>query len=326
MSTMAASMYRVEDAKVRNFYSPFYGHDVKDLSVALAAMRRRHERVVFLAGDSSLDNKYWFDDVAQALNGYEEFLAPQVMKKDVCYWINERCVAEGKSMGCVNTAVEATCLNDRAFGRLLPQDEFIRDNIARDDVLVVSVGGNDVALQPLLCTAINLAALVCCTPTACLERCACASPPNLGVDCGCLGCGLPGCVAGTLTGWPPGFGYVVDLFKNRVETYVRRLCAKTKPRKVLVCAIYYPEETTRGGWADAALKAMRYDANPGKLQLLIRKVFQHATVKIRVPGVEVIPVPLFEVLDSGDPRDYEQRVEPSAGAGAKMAAAFHANF
>ena len=73
-------MYRVEDAKVRNFYSPFYGHDVKDLSVALAAMRRRHERVVFLAGDSSLDNKYWFDDVAQALNGYEEFLAPQVMK------------------------------------------------------------------------------------------------------------------------------------------------------------------------------------------------------------------------------------------------------
>ena len=49
-------------------------------------------------------------------------------------------------------------------------------------------------------------------------------------------------------------------------------------------------------------------------------------MKIRVPGVEVIPVPLFEVLDSGDPRDYEQRVEPSAGAGAKMAAAFHANF
>ena len=124
---------------------------------------------------------------------------------------------------------------------------------------------------------------------------------------------------GRQAGWPPGFGYVVDLFKNRVETYVRRLCAKTKPRKVLVCAIYYPEETTRGGWADASLKAMCYDANPGKLQLLIRKVFTHATVKIRVPGVEVVRVPLFEVLDSRDPRDYEQRVEPSAGAGAKMA-------
>ena len=69
---------------------------------------------------------------------------------------------------------------------------------------------------------------------------------------------------------------------------------------------------------------MCYVADPGKLQLLIRKVFQHATTKIRVPGVDVIPVPLFEVLDSRDPRDYEQRVEPSAGAGAKMATAFHA--
>ena len=324
MSTMAASMYRVEDAKVRDFYSPFYGHDVKDLSVALAAMRRRHDRVVWLAGDSSLDNKYWFEDVASALNGYEDFLTPQVMKKDVCYWINERCVAENKSMGCINTAVEATCLNDRAFGRLLPQDAFLRDNMAEEDVLVVSVGGNDVALQPLLCTALNLAALVCCTPAWCLERCACARPPNLGVDCGCVGCGLPGCVVGTCSGWPLGFGYVVDLFKNRVESYVRRLCATTKPRTVLVCAIYYPEETTRGGWADTALKAMCYDFNPGKLQLLIRKVFEHATARIRVPGVNVVPVPLFEVLDSKDPRDYEQRVEPSASAGSKMAAAFHA--
>jgi hypothetical protein len=81
MSTMAASMYRVEDAKVRDFYTPFYGHDVQDLSVALAAMRRRHDRVVWLAGDSSLDNKYWFEDVASALNGYEDFLTPQVHEK-----------------------------------------------------------------------------------------------------------------------------------------------------------------------------------------------------------------------------------------------------
>ena len=56
-------------AKVRNFYSPFYGHDVGGLAVALAALRRRHRRVVFLAGDSSLDNKYWFDSWAEAVNG-----------------------------------------------------------------------------------------------------------------------------------------------------------------------------------------------------------------------------------------------------------------
>lgn len=54
-------------------------------------------------------------------------------------------------------------------------------------------------------------------------------------------------------GWPPGFGYVVDLFKNRVENYVRRLVGKKKPKKVLVCTIYYPEERASGSWADAAL-------------------------------------------------------------------------
>ena len=202
----------VAGRKVKNYYEPFYGHDPEHLALALAALRRRHDSVVFLAGDSSLDNKYWFSSWAEALHGYEDVLEPAVMKRDVCYWVNEEAAREGKSIGCLNAAVEATSLNDRSFGRLLPQDAFIRDAIDANDVLVVSVGGNDVALQPLLCTAVNLALLVCCTPRVCLERCACASPPNLGVDCGCCGCGAPGCVAG-LAGWPPGFGYVVDLFK-----------------------------------------------------------------------------------------------------------------
>lgn len=72
------------------------------------------------------------------------------------------------------------------------QDTFIRDNITSEDVLVVSIGGNDVALQPLLGTIIAISALVCCTPQLMLEHCACAAPPNLNVDCGCLCCGLPG--------------------------------------------------------------------------------------------------------------------------------------
>ena len=78
----------IREEKVYNYYEPFHGHDVGHLSIALASLRRRHERVVFFAGDSSLDNKYWFNDRAPALNGYEEFLEPQVMKKDVAYWLN----------------------------------------------------------------------------------------------------------------------------------------------------------------------------------------------------------------------------------------------
>ena len=54
---------------------------------------------------------------------------------------------------------------------------------------------------------------------------------------------------------------------------------------------------------------------PGKLQLAIRKIFEHATRRVTVPGVQVVPVPLFEALDAKDARDYEQRVEPSATGG-----------
>ena len=55
----------------------------------------------------------------------------------------------------------------------------------------------------------------------------------------------------------------------------------------------------------------------------MRQIFRHATSRIRIPGTEVVPIPLFEVLDAKDPGDYEQRVEPSATGGKKMAASFH---
>lgn len=68
---------------------------------------------------------------------------------------------------------------------------------------------------------------------------------------------------------------------------------------------------------------MCYNVNPGKLQCAIRQIFRNATSRIRIPGTEVVPIPLFEVLDAKDPGDYEQRVEPSARGGRKMAASFH---
>merc|ERR1711971_867196 len=174
-------------------------------------------------------------------------------------------------MCCVNTAIEATALNCRACCHLLGQDKFIRDNITSEDYLVVSVGGNDIALTPLLCTILNLMCLVCCTPQACIEKCACACPVNTHIDIGCAGCGVPGCLSGTLCGWPLGMGYFVDLFKNRVGNYVRRLIGKSKPKKVLICMIYHLDEQRTGSWADGALGCMKYDSDPGKLQATIRK-------------------------------------------------------
>ena len=75
----------------------------------------------------------------------------------------------------------------------------------------------------MLATIANLVPLLCCTPQACIEQCAFACPPNLHVDLGCLGCGLPGCLVSPF-GWPVGMAYFVDLFGNRVENYAPLGC------------------------------------------------------------------------------------------------------
>jgi len=90
------------------------------------------------------------------------------MKTDVCYWLNYEAMQRKQNIACINTAIEATSLNTRSC--CLPnQDLFIRDNIKNNDYLIVSIGGNDIALSPLLCTILNIAILSCCTPKCCIE-------------------------------------------------------------------------------------------------------------------------------------------------------------
>lgn len=305
-----------------SFYATYHGHEVDYLEVAHEKLRSRHRSIVFLAGDSSLDNKFWFRSWEPAVNGYESFLSPPRMKTDVCYWLNKEAVDRNVDIACLNTAVEATALKDRMCCCLLSQDQFIGNNITEDDYLIVSIAGNDIALKPLLCTIVHLAILVLCTPQCCIEKCACGCPPNTCINAGCLCCGLPGCLTSDLFGCPPGMGYFIDLFGNQIQTYIMRMLGCRRPRKVLVCMIYYPDETATGSWADAALSGLRYDQDPGKLQAAIRAMFDLAISRICIPGVDVEGFPLFEVLDGSNSSDYVARVEPSASGGKKMAIAF----
>ena len=312
--------------RTSSYYATYHGHDVEHLEELLPVLRRGgndgKRACIFLAGDSSLDNKFWFENSADALNGYEHVLEPPRMKLDICYWLNFEARRRGLSeLFCLNTAIEATTLNDRSFGCVLAQDRFIRDHIGANDYLVVSVGGNDLAMAPVLATIINIIPLLCCTPQWCVEHCSVACPPNLHVDCGCFGCGLPGCVAGTLCGWPPGMGYFVDLFANRVQNYIVNMLGSRRPRKVVACMIYFLDVAGRGSWADGFLCCMGYNCAPSRLQSAIRAVFNLATRRIRIPGTEVVAMPLFEVLDGSCSEDYVQRVEPSPTGGRKIATA-----
>ena len=215
--------------------------------------------------------------------------------------------------------VEASTLNERCY-RLLPQDEFLRDNITRDDILIVSIGGNDVALLPTPCTIASMAGMLC-LPVQCIEHgvSCCTVPMN---DC-CCGCGASLCsCAGSC---PPCLGYFRHLFgtrwvllhtvltlwyyshrwipvghcivqewwwwlthssqrlcvlffkKKRVQKYIESITSKTKPKKILVCMIYYLDEAQTPSWAGASLGAMGYNRNPAKLQAFIKKAFEEAT-------------------------------------------------
>lgn len=315
---------QAQDGEVdhKAFYQTYHGHEPMHLQVAHTALRKNHQGLIFLAGDSSLDNKFWFRDTAPALNGYEDFLRPPLMKKDICYWLNSeavRCGAAG--LACLNTAVEATTLHHREK-ELRVQDRFITDHITQDDYLIVSVGGNDIALSPSLATMLNMFILVRSSSASCLRRSSFGITPCAGRCGGRVSRrGGTGCARSLLSFvCLPGLAYFVDLFGNAVQNYVLRVLGSTRPKKVVVCMIYFLDEQGHS-WADRALALLDYNRNPERLQEAIRAVFRLATKRIRIPGTEVVAFPLFDVLDGKTTSDYVSRVEPSVTGGEKMARA-----
>eukprot|EP00603_Paraphysomonas_imperforata_P012124 CAMPEP_0114451308 /NCGR_PEP_ID=MMETSP0104-20121206/913_1 /TAXON_ID=37642 ORGANISM="Paraphysomonas imperforata, Strain PA2" /NCGR_SAMPLE_ID=MMETSP0104 /ASSEMBLY_ACC=CAM_ASM_000202 /LENGTH=70 /DNA_ID=CAMNT_0001623485 /DNA_START=844 /DNA_END=1056 /DNA_ORIENTATION=- len=60
------------------------------------------------------------------------------------------------------------------------------------------------------------------------------------------------------------------------------MTAHQKPRAIVVCMIYFLDETPGNGWADGVLAALSYNSNPEKLQTLIRRIFALATSEIEI--------------------------------------------
>lgn len=304
-----------------SFYEEYHGHKVEHLEQLPEMLREAHRRnsptcttsMVYFAGDSSLDNKHWFfsgfkekrqqlsepsDFVAPAVNGYEVALNPPNMVQDVCYWVNLECEkkwresdAQGVRYACINAAVEESSIVQRETGPLLAQDVYIRDTITGDDVLVVDVGGNDVALRPTPGLIANIAWLLYLTPGFCIRQ-----GPALA----------------------PGLFYFIHMFRVRLRRYIERLIETRKPKKVIICMLYFLDEQPGGSWADGVLGQLGYDSNPGKLQDVMRMVYSWGVSQISIPGVEVVPLPLYEILDGKDTTDYVSRVEPSVKGGEKM--------
>lgn len=283
----------------RAFYQTYHGHEVGYLQRVRDGLRTQGKKsLLWLAGDSTMDNKYWFNSTANACNGYENILdAPHgtpMSKMDVTYHLNQQLAAGGVvDTAAINTAVEATTLGQRVSWMgtyLTEQDEFIRDNISQDDTLVVSVGGNDIAMAPTPATIANMLWLI-----------KVSRRDNI--------------TAGTAG----GMAHFINIFGERTRQYIEALTEKTKPKKVVVCMLYFLDQAGEGSWADAALSCLNYNTDPSLLQLLIQQMYERATSQIRIDGTEVVPCPLYTALDGTNTHDYAQRVEPSHTGGGKLA-------
>lgn len=282
--------------KSSRFFYQWKGHPLEDMDLLrkLAVSKHPDQPIIYLAGDSSLDNKCWVskDDInVEIPEIYHEAFDKPSPKPDVAFWLNSLLDDRATSL---NLAVEESMLRERA-NTLLEHDTFICDNIRAEDILIVSIGGNDIALKPTLSTAASMLQLAYLTPLGSLER-----------------------------GDAWSMSHFIRIFKDEVAAYVSKLVEKQKPRAVIICMIYYPLEksASQTSWADVPLKALRYDSFPQKLQTGIRKMYELATQKIEIEGTKIIPCALFDVLDSKDANDFTARVEPSAQGGSKMASHF----
>ena len=280
------------------FYGQWKGHPISDLSAfhSLIKSERASKPVVYLAGDSSLDNKFWVPSAGPRGEPlpvdvpvvYESFLDPPRPKPDVAFWLNHFL---GDKATALNTAVEESMLRDRDTD-LLSHDKFIRDHIRAEDVLIVSVGANDIALRPNAATIRNMFQLAWLTSRSSIE-----------------------------SGAASALVYFKHLFGQQVQSYISRLTEKQRPRAVIVCMIYYPLEAgaaDQSSWADAQLKLLGYNMYPGQLQSAIKKIYDLATLTIRIEGTTVVPCALFEAMDGKTKEDYTARVEPSVEGGRKV--------
>lgn len=265
------------------YYAEYHGHTAEHLyELRYHLAENGYEKFVYLAGDSSLDNKYWIDDYGKC-SKYKDIIPK--CKKDVCFWLNKELKNHKKTVA-INCAVEESTIAERQEELYYDQDIHIRDNITYNDILIISVGGNDIALKPSFAIMAHLALLMV-TPVCVLKM-------------------------------HPSFTFFVNYVKNGIQNYIDKLCVHAKPSKIIVSGIYFP--CLQGsGWSDTLLGLTGYNIYPYKAQTLIKEIYSEAVGSIE--GVEYVP--LYEVLDCNCEDDYVARVEPSTNGGKKMAKAYY---
>jgi hypothetical protein len=286
-------MIKMGTINSNNYYNNYYGHNNYYLDFLIYCFKFKDKKIIYLAGDSTLDNKHWIQNTAAAVNLYYEILKPDICKTDMCYWINVN-INEYKNASdfiCINTAVEEASLSDKI--KLNSSDSLISKHITSNDILIVSIGGNDIALKPNLETIKNLA-LILLKYTA-----------NDFMDSEIIN--------------KPEIKYFIDYFYTQILNYINKLICKDKPSLILICWIYFLDLKNVKSWSNTILNSINYSNNPERIQSLIRIIYTHSITKIKIDNVQMKYFPMYEILDGTDTNDYAERVEPSSSGSMKLA-------
>lgn len=286
--------------KKGEFYEEYHGHRLNDLDTLLKFINQETptKHVIYLLGDSSMDNKHWVSPMIggkstiNCFTGYQKMDNIKNVFPDLCWHVNDILHIMNQSYVAVNCAIEESTVYQRRE-KLLPHDDFVRHHLTENDILIVSIGGNDIALYPTFGTVLNILLLRYFNSLDTIKH-----------------------------GNPVGLAHFVDLLKDQIESYLNRLVENKKPKMIIINMIYFPSEHLSGSWADATLKHLGYDSNPKRLQEIITRMFQSATSQIKIKGTTVVPFAMYSVLDGKIAKDYSARVEPSDVGGRKLAAAF----
>ncbi len=290
-----------ESINTFDFYSEYYGHPLDLITTVHKSLREQGKRIVWLLGDSSLDNKYWIGSKipifyqAPLCNGYENIFGLSGKKKqpfgvsDICFWINHCLNQKQSPFAAINCAVEASTLYDRC-DTLLGHDEFVQTHLQKDDTIIVSIGGNDIILNPSLRIIVCLFLAIYVIPeyfhSTSLFKFIFLSPLR-------------------------------TLFHDELKIYIDKICCHQKPCQIILCSYYYP--CINGtGWADKMLKLAGYEKYPKKIQNL----FNIVSNDILPNSSEITRIDLSTILSPEDETDYISRVEPSVTGGKKISQRF----
>lgn len=263
----------------KEYFSQYYGHPIQDLNFLLD--QNKSKRKIYLVGDSTMDNKKWvLDKISSPSNGYEFFIENSVL--DVNHFVNHFLEKEKLPFISLNFAIEEAFI--RGKFALDEHDKIVKNNINENDILIVSIGGNDIALKPSPIIILELFNFLICSEEDKIKN-------------------------------------ILDTFETNLKDYISNLIQNKKPKAVFICAPYYPCKVMQKSWASTTLNLMKYYDDPYKVHKLINFIYKKIK-EIKIDNVNIIPVPIFEILDWEDENDYVASVEPSENGGRKIAKYF----